>query len=344
MIYAGRLAAARRPQRPRRPVPARARRATPCSPPSTSASRRRARGSRWRCSSPPTASTSPPPRARARRSSGAPSPRASAPRRSASTTPPPASPASPPAPLGGLLWSAVGPWATFAFGAAAALAAAALMLLGHGRVRRALAGHVPEHHCKQDPACPRLRASRYTCLCRRYTSALSVPAGVRTHRSTRDDESGTALTDSGPSRTLKAEILAPHRHQRRPLLPVRQVLRRLPHGRARSALRPHNVMRLVMQDRRDEALPDESIWLCLTCETCSARCPNDCDPARVIDARARAQPRGRRRRRAAPHRRLPPRLPRPDQGQRPPARDGHGHGLQAAHRRPHEGRDQRARP
>jgi heterodisulfide reductase subunit C len=51
-----------------------------------------------------------------------------------------------------------------------------------------------------------------------------------------------------------------------------------------SDLRPHNVMRLVMQDRREKALADESIWLCLTCETCSARCPNACDPARVIDA------------------------------------------------------------
>jgi len=51
-----------------------------------------------------------------------------------------------------------------------------------------------------------------------------------------------------------------------------------------SALRPHAIMRLVMQDRRERALTDESIWLCLTCETCSARCPNDCDPARVIDA------------------------------------------------------------
>jgi heterodisulfide reductase subunit C len=51
-----------------------------------------------------------------------------------------------------------------------------------------------------------------------------------------------------------------------------------------SALRPHGIMRLVMQDRREQALTDESIWLCLTCETCSARCPNDCDPARVIDA------------------------------------------------------------
>jgi heterodisulfide reductase subunit C len=51
-----------------------------------------------------------------------------------------------------------------------------------------------------------------------------------------------------------------------------------------SELRPHNVMRLVMQDRRGAALADESIWLCLTCETCTARCPNACDPARVIDA------------------------------------------------------------
>ena len=40
--------------------------------------------------------------------------------------------------IGGLLWSAVGPGATFAFGAAAALAAAAVMLLGRGKVRRAL--------------------------------------------------------------------------------------------------------------------------------------------------------------------------------------------------------------
>ena len=41
--------------------------------------------------------------------------------------------------LGGLLWSAVGPWATFAYGAAAAVAAAALMLLGRRRVRQDLA-------------------------------------------------------------------------------------------------------------------------------------------------------------------------------------------------------------
>jgi heterodisulfide reductase subunit C2 len=51
-----------------------------------------------------------------------------------------------------------------------------------------------------------------------------------------------------------------------------------------SDLRPHQVMRRVMYGPRERALQDESIWLCLTCETCSARCPNGCDPARVIDA------------------------------------------------------------
>jgi heterodisulfide reductase subunit C len=51
-----------------------------------------------------------------------------------------------------------------------------------------------------------------------------------------------------------------------------------------SDLRPHQVMRRVMYSSRERALQDESIWLCLTCETCSARCPNACDPARVIDA------------------------------------------------------------
>ncbi len=49
-------------------------------------------------------------------------------------------------------------------------------------------------------------------------------------------------------------------------------------------LPPHDIMRAVINNRRDRVFGDESIWLCLTCETCSARCPNDCDPARVIDA------------------------------------------------------------
>jgi heterodisulfide reductase subunit C len=43
-------------------------------------------------------------------------------------------------------------------------------------------------------------------------------------------------------------------------------------------------LRLINLDKKDRLMGDESIWLCLTCETCSARCPNACDPARVIDA------------------------------------------------------------
>ena len=49
-------------------------------------------------------------------------------------------------------------------------------------------------------------------------------------------------------------------------------------------LRPHDVMRLIGGDRRETLMRGESIWLCLTCETCTARCPNGCDPARMIDA------------------------------------------------------------
>ena len=45
--------------------------------------------------------------------------------------------------VGGLLWTAFGAWATFAYGAATALVAAALMLTGHSRVRRALEADEP---------------------------------------------------------------------------------------------------------------------------------------------------------------------------------------------------------
>jgi heterodisulfide reductase subunit C2 len=51
-----------------------------------------------------------------------------------------------------------------------------------------------------------------------------------------------------------------------------------------SDLRPNDVMRLAMNDERERLLADESIWLCLTCETCSERCPTGSEPARVIDA------------------------------------------------------------
>jgi heterodisulfide reductase subunit C len=50
------------------------------------------------------------------------------------------------------------------------------------------------------------------------------------------------------------------------------------------ALGPHDILRLTRSNRREQLLTSDSIWLCLGCETCTARCPNACDPAAVIDA------------------------------------------------------------
>src|SRR5665648_812524 len=88
---------------------------------------------------------------------------------------------------------------------------------------------------------------------------------------------------SAPSRTLAADILEATGINAATCYQCGKCSAGCPMA-SESDLRPHNVMRLVMQDRREAALADESIWLCLTCETCSARCPNACDPARVIDA------------------------------------------------------------
>ena len=44
-------------------------------------------------------------------------------------------------------------------------------------------------------------------------------------------------------------------------------------------LKPHQMLRLAQLDEREKLLSDPSPWLCLTCETCTARCPNEVDPA-----------------------------------------------------------------
>jgi heterodisulfide reductase subunit C2 len=49
-------------------------------------------------------------------------------------------------------------------------------------------------------------------------------------------------------------------------------------------LKTHEIIRLLQLDLREKLLANESLWLCLTCETCSTRCPNEFDPAAVIDA------------------------------------------------------------
>ena len=49
-------------------------------------------------------------------------------------------------------------------------------------------------------------------------------------------------------------------------------------------LKTHEIIRLVQLDRRERLFAAESIWLCLSCETCTTRCPNQFDPAGTIDA------------------------------------------------------------
>lgn len=47
---------------------------------------------------------------------------------------------------------------------------------------------------------------------------------------------------------------------------------------------PSQIMRMVQLGQEDLLLSSKTIWICLTCNTCSIRCPNDIDIALVIDA------------------------------------------------------------
>lgn len=51
---------------------------------------------------------------------------------------------------------------------------------------------------------------------------------------------------------------------------------------------PHRVMKLIQYGQRDRLLDSRTIWICASCETCSARCPNGIDVAAVMDALRRA--------------------------------------------------------
>ena len=48
-------------------------------------------------------------------------------------------------------------------------------------------------------------------------------------------------------------------------------------------LPPSQIMRLVQLGQEDILLSSKTIWVCVTCNTCSIRCPNDIDIALVID-------------------------------------------------------------
>ena len=60
----------------------------------------------------------------------------------------------------------------------------------------------------------------------------------------------------------------------------------------RSDLLPHQVMRLL-QLGSDEVLHTVQPWLCVGCQTCAVRCPQELDLSKVMDAlRAEARRRG----------------------------------------------------
>lgn len=53
------------------------------------------------------------------------------------------------------------------------------------------------------------------------------------------------------------------------------------------------MLQLRMPEMDEKALRSRSIWLCLTCETCSTRCPKEVEPAKIMEhLRAESMRRG----------------------------------------------------
>lgn len=46
---------------------------------------------------------------------------------------------------------------------------------------------------------------------------------------------------------------------------------------------PNRLIRMVQLGFRQRVLSSRTIWICASCETCTTRCPNDIDVARVMD-------------------------------------------------------------
>ena len=49
-------------------------------------------------------------------------------------------------------------------------------------------------------------------------------------------------------------------------------------------LMPNAIMRLVQLGQEARAMACGAVWLCVACQTCTARCPQSVDPAGVMDA------------------------------------------------------------
>ena len=46
---------------------------------------------------------------------------------------------------------------------------------------------------------------------------------------------------------------------------------------------PNRVVKMIQMGKREEVLNSATIWLCVSCETCITRCPNEVDVARMFD-------------------------------------------------------------
>lgn len=46
---------------------------------------------------------------------------------------------------------------------------------------------------------------------------------------------------------------------------------------------PNQIIRMVQLGLKEQVLKSSTIWLCATCESCVARCPNEVDVLRVMD-------------------------------------------------------------
>ncbi len=48
-------------------------------------------------------------------------------------------------------------------------------------------------------------------------------------------------------------------------------------------IQPHQIIHMIRMGLKDEVLKSASIWLCVSCEACTTRCPNEIDIAKIMD-------------------------------------------------------------
>ena len=84
-----------------------------------------------------------------------------------------------------------------------------------------------------------------------------------------------------------AKVAGSERPEPPGLLPVRQVLRRLPRRLADGhSPQPDHPVRPARAE--EDLLESEAIWVCASCMTCNVRCPKGINIAEVIEASGRS--------------------------------------------------------